>query len=166
MQDLAQIRNQIADIQAQISDIETASLPKPDVEASIKAFVQTLQSRFDADYIGRCLVGAGSEISTTDILNACSIEETSTADRHIVLAAWLNPDLLERKLTDAAMPYVATGKALPADKRPALLKKLDDQLAELLHQEEEAIVALEQAGHEVFRRAGIDPLIVLGYTGE
>jgi hypothetical protein len=165
LQALAQIRNQIADIESQIREIESASLPKADVEAHVKGFVQNLQSRFDAAYIGRCLVGAGSGISTTDILNACSIEETSTADRQIVLAAWLNPDLLEQKLLRAAEPYLATGKqALPADKRPALLRRLDETLSALLVDEEALIVDLEQAGHQVFRRANVDPLVILAAT--
>ena len=164
LQALADIRLKIAEAESQIREIEAASLPKADVEARIKAFVATLQARFDADFIGRGLVSAGAGINTTDLLNACSIEETSTADRGLVLTAWLHPDLLERKLNDAAMPYVATGKALPAEKRPALLRKLDETLTALLVDEERLIVELQADGHEVFRLAGIDPLIVLGAT--
>jgi hypothetical protein len=167
LQALADIRQKIQETESKIAEIENASLPADDVAERIKTFVATLQARFDADYIGRCLTSPGAGISTTDILNACSIEESSTADRHLVLAAWLNPDLLERKLTDAAMPYVATGKqALPVEKRPALLRKLDEQLTALLADEERLIVELQADGHEVFRRSGIDPLIVLGATGE
>lgn len=162
LQELANVRTRIADITGKISEIERASLTKDDVQDRIKAVVGTLQHRFDQDYIGRGLVGAEYGITTTDILNACTTEETNASDKAIVMLAWLSPDLLERKLLDAAQPYVASGKsAIPTDKRPSLLKKLDSELSELLHQEEELICELQANGHEVFRRANIDPLVVL-----
>jgi hypothetical protein len=164
LQALADIRQKIQETESKIAEVENASLPADDVAERIKAFVGGLQTRFDADYVGRCFTSPGSGTSTVDLLNAC-FQDSSAPDQHIVFAAWLHPDLLEQKLLKAAEPFIATGKqALPSDRRPALLKKLDETLSALLVDEEAAIVELEQAGHQVFRRAGIDPLVILAAT--
>lgn len=167
LQELANVRRQISDISAKIQEIESASLTKQDVEERVRGFIQNLQFRFDHSFVGMAIVSPDGGLSATDILNACSIDETSTADRVLVLQAWLDHAGLERKLLACAEPYLASGKsAIPSDKRPALLKKLDGELSALLHQEEELILALTDAGHEVFRRANIDPLIVLAASTE
>lgn len=160
LQQLANVRKQISDISAKIQEIESASLTKDDVAERVKGFIQNLQARFDHSFVGMAIVSADGGFSAKDLLNACSLDEQSTADRVIVLQAWLDPDGLERKLLACAEPYVAA-KGIPSDKRPSMLKKLDSELSELLHQEEELIVALTDAGHEVFRRGNVDPLIVL-----
>ena len=160
LQKLSDIRRQISDTESKIREIESASLTKDDVAERVKGFIQNLQARFDHSFVGMAIVSADGGFSAKDLLNACSLDETSTADRVIVLQAWFHPELLEKRLLDAAAPYVAA-KGIPTDKRPSMLKKLDSELSELLHQEERLIVELTDAGHEVFRRANIDPLIIL-----
>lgn len=162
LQELANVRNKIADITGKISEIERASLPQADVQDRIKALVGTLQARFDHAFVGMNLAAADGGFSARDIMSACSSDERDASDKSLVLMAWLDPAGLERKLMEAAAPYVATGKsAIPTDKRPSLLRKLDGELSELLHQEESLICELQANGHEVFRRANIDPLVVL-----
>ena len=156
---LADIRSRISELQGQISEIETASLPAADVQGRVKAFIQNFQSRFDDGYIGRGLVSAEAGISTTDIFNAATGEDLS--EKVMAIAAWLDPAGLERKLMESAAPHIAS-KGLPSEKRPALLRKLDDELDRLLADEEQLIVELEAAGLGVFRRGNVDPLVVLG----
>ena len=167
LQELANVRRKISDISARISEIESASLTREDVETNIKGFIQTLQARFDQAYVGMAAVSANSGLSALDIMNACSYDEHNGSDKALVIQAWMNPELLEKRLLECAEPYMASGKsALPTEKRPALIRKLDSELSELLHTEESLIVALTDAGHEVFRRGNVDPLVVLAASAE
>ena len=159
MKALADIRSRIAELQGQISEIDNATLTLPDVQGRVKAFIQNLQSNFDTDYLGRALVNPSASIACVDIFNAATGEDLS--EKVMAIAAWLDPAGLERKLMESAAPHIAS-KGLPSEKRPALLRKLDDELDRLLADEEQLIVELEAAGLGVFRRGNVDPLVVLG----
>ena len=162
LQALADIRAKIQETDSRIAEIESAGLTSDDVQTRVKAFVATLQARFDESYLGMAITHPQGQFSTADILAAATGEEMNGADKPLIISAWLDPAALESRLMQATAPYIQSGKAaIPLEKRPALLKKLDEERHQLLVKEEDAITELLANGHEVFRRANADPLVVL-----
>ena len=157
LKSLAAIRQHIADIEAEISAIDFATVNKMDAAARVKAFVTSLAGRVDEGYIGRCFTSAAGGTNAEDLLNAV---ESGTADRALAIQAWLDPTGLETRLMAAALPFCKDGGTALAE-RPALLRKLDNRLHDLLVEEEGMVCELQAQGHEVFRRSNVDPLIVL-----
>lgn len=161
LKQLAAIRAAIADTESEIHAIDFATVHKMDAAARVKAFVTSLAGRVDEGYIGRCFTSAAGGTRTEDLLNSVARGDIGTVDRALALQAWLDPTGLETKLMTCALPYCADGGTSLAE-RPALLRKLDSRLHDLLVEEEAMIVELIAAGHEVYRRSNVDPLIVLG----
>lgn len=162
LQALADIRAKLQETDSRIAEIESAGLTSDDVQTRVKAFVATLQARFDESYLGMAITHPRGQFSTADILAAATGEEMNGADKPLIISAWLDPAALESRLMQATAPYIQSGKAaIPLGKRPALLKKLDEERHQLLVKEEDAITDLLANGHEVFRRANADPLVVL-----
>jgi hypothetical protein len=159
---LAKIRETIANTGQQLRLIDAAELPKEDAEDRVAALVHNLATKFDADFVGRAIVSGQGAISVSDILAAAETE-SDPAEKLLVTMAWLQPELLMAKLMSAAQPFFATGKtALPIAERPALARKLDKRLHDLAVEEEAMVRELEAAGHDVWRRPEVDPLVVLG----
>lgn len=158
LKNLYQIRGEIDALQSRIAEIDSAALPVADVALRVAAFVADLGARFDVGHLGRAIVSADT-FTVSDIRNAAFSNEPGETE--LVIQAWLDPDRLTDRLLDAAAPF-AEKKGTAMAERPALLRKLDDQLHDLLVAEEEMVVALEQQGIEVYRRPGIDPYIILG----
>ncbi len=162
LQSLADTRAKIQETDSRIAEIESAGLTSDDVQNRVKAFVATLQARFDESFVGLAITHPQGQFSTADILAAATGEEMNGADKPLIISAWLDPAALESRLLQATAPYIQSGKAaIPLEKRPALLKKLDEERHQLLVKEEDAITDLLANGHEVFRRANADPLVVL-----
>ena len=162
LQALADIRAKIQETDSRIAEIESAGLTSDDVQTRVKAFVATLQARFDESFVGLAITHPQGQFSTADILAAATGEEMNGADKPLIISAWLDPAALESRLMQATTPYIQSGKAaIPLEKRPALLKRLDEERHHLLVKEEAAITDLLANGHEVFRRANADPLVVL-----
>lgn len=162
LQALADIRAKLQETDSRIAGIESAGLTSDDVQTRVKAFVATLQDRFDESFVGLAITHPQGQFSTADILAAATGEEMNGADKMLIFQAWLDPAALESKLMRATAPYIQSGKsAIPLEKRPALLRKLDEERHQLLVMEEATIADLLANGHEVFRRANADPLVVL-----
>ena len=162
LKQLATIRQTISDIEGEISDIDNAGLTADDVADRVTALVYRLSARFDEGHIGLALTNPNGTVQTTDFMNACVEEGSHPGDAALVIEAWLHPEVLEQKLLKAAAPYVQSGKtALTIDQRPAMARKLDNRLHDLLIEEEQMVVELLAAGHEVYRRGTVDPMIVL-----
>ena len=162
LQALADIRAKLQETDSRIAGVESAGLTSDDVQTRVKAFVATLQARFDESYLGMAITHPQGQFSTADILAAATGEEMNGADKPLIISAWLDPAALESRLMQATAPYIQSGKAaIPLEKRPALLKRLDEERHQLLVKEEDAITELLANGHEVFRRANADPLVVL-----
>jgi hypothetical protein len=165
MKALAAIRQVIADTEGEIAAIDNAGLTADDVTDRVKALVSRLRTRFDEGYIGLALTNPNGTVTTTDFMNACTEAEAHPGDEALVIEAWLRPEALEQKLLAAAAPFIQSGKtALPLDQRPAMARKLDARLHELMVEEEAMIMELLDSGHEVFRRGAIDPLVILGVS--
>lgn len=81
------------------------------------------------------------------------------------LLCWLHGDAIKAALVDEVKRagYVA---GLKLADRPARLVELRRELRELEITEEGLIEAAEEAGFEVYRRADVDPEIVLGIQPE
>lgn len=159
---LAKIRETIALTEQELRAIDQASLPKEDAEDRVSALVQSLAARFDSDFVGRAIVSGKGAVSVTDLLVAAEVE-VDPAEKMLIVAAWLHPENLKAKLMAAAQPYIASGKnALPVAERPALARKLDQRLHDMAVEEEAMVRELEAQGHDVWRRPGVDPLVVLG----
>lgn len=159
---LAKIRETIALTEGELRAVDQASLPKEDAEDRVAALVHSLAARFDADFVGRAICSGKGTVQPVDILVAAEVE-TDPAEKMLIVAAWLNPENLKAKLMASAAPYVVTGKtALPIADRPAIARKLDQRLHDLAVEEEAMVRELEAQGHDVWRRPGVDPLVVLG----
>lgn len=149
------IRSQIAQLKNELHQLRHAPIHPDDLPARVAEVVKTLAARVDEGTLGALVAASTPPGNQDDPLRAvCYV-----SDQPGILHAWINPADLTKKLTALARPH-ATG-TVPMAERPQLQADLERRLFGLEVAEEKAICEAESAGIEVFRRADLDPAIVL-----
>lgn len=155
---LSDIRIKIAKLKAEIASADTGGMSSPEVESFIDSQVDAMgRIYFDEGYVG--LNVAHGELSPETLLKAVvanPFEGQTQEAKAIAVLAWLFPDAMKQKLSQAALPY-ADDSAKPD------VAKLEKQLFDAEVLEEKVYLELRDAGiHPGPRRPDIDPSIVLG----
>ena len=156
---LAQLRDGIISIQAELEALPDQPLPAADALARLDAWIASQSASFGASQAARAFTDQGSRI---DILEAQGLRNSDASvltDLAPMLCALFGPELKAR-LGEAikALPR-AQGPALKD--RPARLQHLRDELDKLERGEERLIREAEAAGEPLERRGDARPEIVL-----
>jgi hypothetical protein len=153
LKELHQLREKIADIKASIEREKNRGLTKSEIADLIDRRVDGWAKHvFDAGYLGINI--AHSALDTSMVLRAAVSEGD---DKVVAMMAWLFPDQLKERLTEAAMPYADDGKA------KLDVRKLEEECYDLEVAEEKLYCQLEESGiNPGPRRHDVDPLIVIG----
>jgi hypothetical protein len=156
LKELHQLREKIADLKASIEREKNRGLTKSEIADLIESRVNAWgQGLYDSGYVG---INAAHHALDQGMLIRAAVETGSAPeDRLIAVLAWLFPDQMKAKLTEAAMPYADDGKA------KLDVRKLEQDCYDLELAEERLYCELEESGiNPGPRRPDCDPLIVIG----
>lgn len=153
LKELHQIREKIADLKATAEREKNRGLSENEIADLIDRRVDGWAKHvFDAGYLGINI--AHSALDTSMVLRAAVSEGD---DKVVAMMAWLFPDQLKQRLTEAALPF-AYGAEAKLD-----VRKLEEECYDLEVAEEKLYCRLEESGiNPGPRRPDADPLIIVG----
>ena len=153
---LAELRDKITQTQAELAALPDQPLPAVDALARLDAWIASEAARFDAAQAARAFTTQGAHI---DVLQAQGLRNTDASvqtDLAPLLCALFAPEIKAR-LSDVIQALPAPpGPALA--ERPAILRRLTDELDRLERGEERLI---RESGEALPRRGDARPEIVL-----
>ncbi len=155
-------REDIEELEAERDELESGYLPLGDVTQRIAAMINHEAGKFDAEYLlGNQIRNARRFLdSSLLIANVDTLVQFEHKVNLGPLLAFLFGDEIKQRLA----AYVET-LDLPtgptAEERPALIKKLDQEILQLEIEEERLICEAESAGIQIARHPDAEPAVVL-----
>jgi hypothetical protein len=151
---VARFRREIEQTKAVLANVERAPLPKADLKKLAERHVQAMAAR------GRpnVTVERGELSITFTDGKAFGV----SPERAIAHLAWLHPDAMLARFTEAIDAMSESPHAMPESERLQRLAEGRASLEQLERSEESLIVLAAAEGVEVMRRPTADPLAVLG----
>ncbi len=153
LKELNQLREKIADLKASIEREKNRGLTQSEIADLIDRRVDGWgKGLYDSGYLG---VNAAHHALDTSMVLRAGVAEGE--DKMVALLAWLFPDQMKAKLTEAAMPFADGGEARLD------VRKLEQDCYDLEVAEEKLYCQLEESGiNPGPRRPDADPLIIIG----
>lgn len=164
------LRLEISRCQEEIEWLASAPVPIAELKARTGEQVRRLAAKFEAQRHLRSLANPGAgfaefagifDLSARVFVGGAAVQTATITDAGPLLA-WALGDALVKRLDKEAdgLDYVA---GPPMAERPAMVATLKAELRTLEEREEALIVAAEERGTHIGRRADADPAVVLGY---
>lgn len=167
---LDSIRTEIASVREELVWLDTSPLPLPEAETRIVTWVDAQARKMgDRLSLGSAIRSEGNlgdaELLTVhargraDIYSERDALVNASADLAPIIC-WLFPAAVKERLR-AELSGLDYEPGPPAEERPSMKARLQDELHRLELIEESLVLELEAAGVEVFRREDADPAVIL-----
>lgn len=162
--DIDAIQQKIADTKARLDALSTDPLPVEDAIRAAESAVDQLASRVEIRGLAGRFFAVHKGIIDDPVRWMSGVLDPAGRTRGDLgpILAFVVPGLLKGALKLAIEQH---GKSLtpgiPLAKRPAERLRLEKELLQYEREEERLICAAEDAGVEVFRRADVNPAVVL-----
>ncbi len=157
---LADIRDKIAKIQADIDGLAAQPLPPADALKRLDTWIHDQSARFDPASAARSFTTAGAPLGKVLETHGGGTGGTSVAvDLAPIICAMFGPEIRRRMATAIDDQATAPGPSLA--ERPEYLERWNAELEHLEREEEAIIRSAETAGERLARRADAPVAVVL-----